>query len=189
VSERIVKDFAPKRDIIANDSCKAVKASFKAVSSIINALEVKFSPSDNDFSVASIFSLAMKIVEGLGEQGKDHINNMLFEKAKMGITNFPHLESAKTAAEQLCDVEVDRHKKAHDSKIPKPEGLLYQSDILKRHIFKVTASIRDTVSNMLDIIVTGNIIADPEFSYLYELMSRNDWSVNARRLYESFDEK
>lgn len=189
MSERIVKDFAPKRDIIANDSCKAVKASFKAVSSIINALEVKFSPSDNDFSVASIFSLAMKIVEGLGEQGKDHINNMLFEKAKMGITNFPHLESAKTAAEQLCDVEVDRHKKAHDSKIPKPEGLLYQSDILKRHIFKVTASIRDTVSNMLDIIVTGNIIADPEFSYLYELMSRNDWSVNARRLYESFDEK
>jgi hypothetical protein len=184
-----VKDFAPKRDIVASDSCKAVKASFRAISSITNTLEVNFSPSDNDFSVASIFSLAMKIVEGFGEQGKSHINDMLFKKAKTGITEFPQLELAKTAAEKLCDVEVDHHKKAHDSKVPKPEGLSHQSDILRKHIIKVTSSVRDTVSNMLDIIVTGNIIAHPEFSYLYELMSRNDWSVNARRLYESFDEK
>ena len=193
MSEMIVKAFAPKRHIRASDNCKAVKAAFKAVSSITRTLEVTVSPSPNDFSVASIFSLAVKLVEGFGEQGKDHVDDKLREKAIHGIVKFPELESTKSAVEKLCYVEVKRvsveGKKTHHSKSPNPEELSHHSDILKKHLIKITSSVRETVSNILEVVVAGNIIVRPEFSYLYELMSRNDWSEKGRRLYESFDEK
>lgn len=188
VGELIVKDFGPKRKGIAEDSCKAIKGGLKVVSIITKSLETLVSSSEDGFSVGSVFSLAMKLVEEFGESGKDHVEALLLERAVNGTMNFPDLEYIKKPVDELCALEAERLSTINH-KGNKGEDFASQSAVLKKQIIKVTSSIRETISRILDIVVNGDAIVHPDFNYLFELMSRHDWTDEARRLYESFDDK
>ena len=201
MSELILKDFAPKRKWVAEDKCRIIKAGHKAVSIITKSLETMVSSPTGGFAVGSIFSLATKLVEQYGEHGSAHVEMALLEKAVNGnieIYGLKH-ENAKTYADEMCDMELgpESSKKTSSSTSssgdkkgdPEDKDFARQGQILRKQITKVSSSIRETISKILDTVVTGNALTFPEFNYFYELMSRHDWTEEARRFYESFDDK
>lgn len=194
VSEMIVKDFGPKRKGTAEDNRKIIKAGLKAVATITKSFVVMVASDYYGFSIGSIFSLAMKLVEEFGEHAKEHVDAELLEKTASGTIDFPDLEYAKIAVRDLFALEAGRSsstgpKDKRSDNAEQDQDYSHRSALLKKQIIKVTSAVRETISAILDIIVAGNALLNPNFNYLYELMSRHDWSDKGRLLYESFDEK
>lgn len=192
MSELILRDFGPERKWVPDDKCRIIKAGHKAVSILTKSLETMVSPPTDGFAVGSIFSLATKLVEQFGERASTHVELALLDRAVNGtdVIASLELENGKKHVEVMCDMETRR---VWGKKTPKgdPEDKEFsrQGEILKKQITKVSASVRETISKVLDTVVAGNALTHPEFNYLYELMSRHDWTDEARRVYESFDEK
>lgn len=197
LSHIIIKDFAPKRKVIAVDSCKAIKAALRAIFDITKSFEIFVASSPEGFSAGSVFSLAVKLVEEFGDSAKDHVEDLLLEKPADGITKIPTIEWNKKHIHDLCAIEESRrpkegkrpmwklgHHEKENKDFPAQNAFLF-----KKHIIKASASIRETISRIFEVVVRGNALDHPEVNHLFELMSRHDWSDDARRLHESFDIK
>lgn len=180
----IVRDFSSRKTKLLDHSCVMIKVGHKTVSTTTKSLEEMIWSRPGGVSLGSIFSVAMKLVEQYGDESKDHVDVEVLHKLANGVVEIAKSSNVKAHLEVLCALE--RLSRKGNRRDP---DLVYQGALLRKHIGKASSSVRDTISTILDLIVAGNAITNPEFNYLYELMSGHEWTEEARGVFNTFDEK